>query len=80
MLDLSEKHSSVDTNDVTGTFLEQDTAVAQHTMQLNYFGTHNVLKAVLPRMVQRNSGHAVIISSGVALCGACLVPSACPAQ
>ena len=38
-------------------------------MQLNYFGTHNVIKAVLPGMVQQNSGHVVLISSGVALAG-----------
>lgn len=52
-----------------GLFLEQDTSVAARTMQLNYFGTHNVIKAVLPGMVQQNSGHVVLISSGVALAG-----------
>ncbi|KAK9865952.1 hypothetical protein WJX84_002656, partial [Apatococcus fuscideae] len=52
-----------------GLFLEQDTSVATRTMQLNYFGTHNVIKAVLPQMVQHNSGHVVLISSGVALAG-----------
>lgn len=54
---------------IAGLFLEQDTAIAAHTMQLNYFGTHNVIKAVLPQMVQQNQGHVVLISSGVALAG-----------
>ena len=60
---------TIRTKIIAGLFLEQDTAIAAQTMQLNYFGTHNVIKAVLPQMVQQNQGHIVLISSGVALAG-----------
>ncbi|KAK9851138.1 hypothetical protein WJX84_002472 [Apatococcus fuscideae] len=70
---LLQQHGKIDVviccagRSTPGIFLEQDVSIAERTMQLNYFGTHNTLKAVLPHMVQQNSGHAVIISSGVAL-------------
>lgn len=46
-----------------GYFLEQDLEIFHQMMAVNYFGTLNVAKAVLPGMVQRGSGHIVNISS-----------------
>jgi 3-dehydrosphinganine reductase len=46
-----------------GYFLEQDLEIFHQMMDINYFGTINVAKAVLPGMVRRGSGHIVNISS-----------------
>ncbi len=35
----------------------------ERTMKINYFGTISLILAVIPRMVQKNSGHIVNISS-----------------
>jgi dehydrogenase/reductase SDR family protein 7B len=43
--------------------LETDPAVDQRIMQVNYFGTIALTKAVLPGMVERHSGQIVVISS-----------------
>ena len=40
----------------------------QH-MDINYFGTLHVLKAVLPAMRERGSGHMAMVSSGAGLIG-----------
>ncbi len=46
------------------------------TMDLNYFGTVNAVRAVLPRMAERRAGHLVLVASAAAVCGArCLPPS-----
>lgn len=52
-----------------GKFLEQDAQVFHDTMQLNYMGTVNVLKAALPGMVQRGEGHIVVVASVMAIIG-----------
>lgn len=46
-----------------GYFVEQDLAIFHQMMDINYFGTLNITKALVPGMVQRGSGHIVNISS-----------------
>ncbi len=47
----------------------------RRTMDLNYFGTVNAVRAVLPRMAERRAGHLVLVASAAAVCGArCLPP------
>jgi short-subunit dehydrogenase len=46
-----------------GTFLEADVDDIDRVMRINYLGTVHVLKAVLPAMAARGSGHVVIIGS-----------------
>jgi short-subunit dehydrogenase len=46
-----------------GTFLEADVADLDRVMRTNYLGTVHLLKAVLPDMVARRSGHVVAIGS-----------------
>lgn len=46
-----------------GLFAEQDLTIYRQTMEINYFGTLNVTKALLPGMIQRRSGHIVNVSS-----------------
>jgi 3-dehydrosphinganine reductase len=41
----------------------------EQAMAINYFGTLNVLRAVLPAMRARRSGHVVLMSSGAGLIG-----------
>jgi 3-dehydrosphinganine reductase len=48
---------------VPGTVTELDTHVFHSIMNVNFFGTVNVTKALLPYMIQRGSGHIVNISS-----------------
>ncbi|MBI4731293.1 MAG: SDR family oxidoreductase [Chloroflexi bacterium] len=43
--------------------------VFRQMMEINYFGTVNVVKAVLPGMLERGSGHIVNISSGAGFLG-----------
>jgi short-subunit dehydrogenase len=52
-----------------GRFMEQDVSVFSDTMQLNYMGTVNVLKAALPGLVQRGEGHVVLVASVMAVIG-----------
>ncbi|MEJ2709102.1 MAG: SDR family oxidoreductase [Anaerolineales bacterium] len=46
-----------------GYFHELDLKVFHHLMDVNYFGTVHTVKAVLPGMLARGSGHIVNISS-----------------
>ncbi len=46
-----------------GMFAEQENEIYHQMMDLNYFGTVNVIKKILPRMIQRRSGHVILISS-----------------
>lgn len=46
-----------------GHFIEQDMDIFRSMMEVNYFGTLHVIKAVLPGMTERGSGHIVNISS-----------------
>lgn len=52
-----------------GFFDEQSTAETRHVFDVNYFGYVRLLRAVLPRMRARGSGHIYNVSSGVALVG-----------
>lgn len=46
-----------------GYVLDTDISVQQRVMQVNYFGTIALTKAVLPYMVEQKSGQLVVISS-----------------
>jgi len=50
-----------------GNFEELDLEIFRVTMEVNYFGTLYPIRAVLPGMMQRHSGHIVNISSGAGL-------------
>lgn len=54
-----------------GRFLDVDPSEFDQQMQLNYGGTVNTLRAVLPAMVQRGRGrgHVIVTSSTAALIG-----------
>lgn len=52
-----------------GYFLDLDLTVFRQNMDINYFGTLHVIKAVAPRMVARGSGHIVNIASLTGLIG-----------
>jgi len=43
--------------------MELDMKVLEHIMQVNFFGAVALTKAVLPSMLERKSGHIVVISS-----------------
>jgi len=49
-----------------GYFIEQDLAIFQEMMKVNYFGTLHVVKALTPGMIRRGSGHIVNICSAAA--------------
>lgn len=46
-----------------GYVIDTDIAVQQRVMQVNYFGTIALTKAVLPYMVEQHSGQIVVVSS-----------------
>jgi 3-dehydrosphinganine reductase len=46
-----------------GYFQDLDLAIFRWTMDIDYFGTLNIAKAVVPAMIERHSGHIVNISS-----------------
>lgn len=46
-----------------GNILETDISVQRDVMEINYFGPVALTQALLPSMVQRRSGHIVVISS-----------------
>lgn len=50
-----------------GYFLEQDASVFEQTMNLNYMGTVNALKAVVPLMKTQGGGHIMIVASCAAV-------------
>lgn len=52
-----------------GYFLELEPEVFRRQMELNYFGTLNAVRAVLPAMVERKRGHVVLLSSVSGLLG-----------
>ena len=47
----------------TGSLLEQEAEVIRRLMEVNYGGTVNVVKAVLPEMLDRDAGEIVIFGS-----------------
>lgn len=52
-----------------GYFEQLDDSVFQELMNVNYFGTLNAIRAVVPQMMQRRSGSIVGISSVVGILG-----------
>jgi short-subunit dehydrogenase len=48
-----------------GTVLETTTEVEQKIMNTNYWGTVNLSKAILPKMLERGTGNLVVLSSVV---------------
>lgn len=50
-----------------GPWLELDERLERAMVDVNWTGTLNTLRATLPAMVERRSGHVVVISSGAAL-------------
>jgi len=48
-----------------GTALETTPAVEQKIMNINYWGTVNLTKAILPKMLERGQGNLVVLSSVV---------------
>ncbi len=46
-----------------GMFVEQENEIFHQMMDLNYFGTVNVIKKVVPAMVQKHAGHIINVSS-----------------
>ena len=53
-----------------GRFIDQDISLYDKSMQLIYFGTLYVAKALIPAMVQRKSGHLLFVISPLAAIGA----------
>ena len=52
-----------------GNFVDLSPDVFRRIMEVNYFGTLHMLKAALPAMCERRSGHVVLVSSGAGLIG-----------
>lgn len=52
-----------------GLFLDQDLAVHRRQMEINYFGTLNIVQPVARAMAARKRGHLVLVSSGAAFVG-----------
>ena len=52
---------------LTGTFFERSLPEYKKSMNLNYFGSLNVVYEVLPAMLERGSGAICIVSSALAL-------------
>lgn len=50
-----------------GYFEELDLPIFHKMMDVNYFGALHVIRAVIPGMIERQSGHLVNVASGVAL-------------
>lgn len=49
-----------------GYFVEMDAKIFRETMETNYYGTLNMIRAVVPGMIQRGKGHIVNVSSAAA--------------
>ncbi len=54
---------------IPGYFEELSLDVHRHTMEVNYFGTLYLIKALLPAMKRQRTGDIVLISSGAGLIG-----------
>lgn len=46
-----------------GRFMDVDAAHFRQLIDVNFMGTVHTLKAVLPLMTERNSGHVVVVNS-----------------
>jgi len=63
-----------------GYFRELPIKTFRSAMDLNYFGTLHLIKAVVPEMIERKNGRIVIVSSGAALCGYVGYSTYCPTK
>ncbi len=63
-----------------GLFKDQDVEWYEKTMQLNYLGAVYTIKAALPAMLARRSGHIAMISSGAGVLGLYGYTSYCPSK
>jgi 3-dehydrosphinganine reductase len=52
-----------------GYFTDLDDAVFREQMEVDYFGTLNAARAVVPTMITRGAGHLVLVSSTAGLIG-----------
>lgn len=52
-----------------GYFAEQEVSIFEETVALNYLGTVHAIKACIPYMVRRRSGHIILISSAAGVLG-----------
>jgi 3-dehydrosphinganine reductase len=52
-----------------GHFEELPASVFDEQMRLNYFGTLHPIRAVVPSMIERGTGHLLLVSSGAGLIG-----------
>lgn len=52
-----------------GYFQDLDLAIFREMMEINYFGALHIIRAVVPGMMARGSGHIVNVASGAALVG-----------
>jgi 3-dehydrosphinganine reductase len=52
-----------------GYFEQLDESVFRDQMEVDYFGTLHAVRAVVPSMIERQSGHLVLVSSTAALIG-----------
>lgn len=46
-----------------GSALETLSSVEEHVMRINFFGTVELTKLVLPSMIEKNAGHVAVVSS-----------------
>lgn len=54
---------------VPGHFEELDVSVFEAQMRLNYFGTLHAIRAVVPSMIERRTGHVLVVSSDAGIVG-----------
>ena len=52
-----------------GLFESMSDDIFREQMELNYFGTLNAIRAVLPSMIERRRGHLVLVSSTAGIIG-----------
>jgi 3-dehydrosphinganine reductase len=52
-----------------GLFHEMSASIFEEQMALNYFGTLNPVRAVVPSMIERRAGHVLMVSSGAGIVG-----------
>jgi 3-dehydrosphinganine reductase len=63
-----------------GYFLEIPAAAFERTMAVNYFGTVDAVRAVVPDMRAAGGGHIVLVSSGAGLIGILGYAAYCPTK
>jgi 3-dehydrosphinganine reductase len=63
-----------------GYFLDIPAAEFERTMEVNYFGTIDAVRAVVPDMRMAGGGHIVLVSSGAGLIGILGYAAYCPTK